>query len=237
MRRAGFTLIELTIALAIAAMAMAAAVVGAGAVTDADLRSAAVDLTGAVKLNYDRAVMLKRTQRLAMNLDQGLWWIDYTEDRYALSRERAEGEHGKSSDEVREELEEDSSFFDDDVDHEVKAAVEGGAAMRFSRDGELDAGKPRPLPKGICFSRAWTGHQEEPFSTGVAYVHFFPGGWTEPARIELVDVDCESKSEADKDSSYITLRVLPLTGRVRSYHRQMEEPEVDEDDGRDEGDL
>ena len=100
-----------------------------------------------------------------------------------------------------------------------------GKANHFIPDE--GAGQPKPLPGDIRFSKIWTGHQEEPFVEGVAYLHFFQSGWTEPAQIELTDGDEE----------YITLKVFPLTGRVRMYNKPLEKPEVEEDDGREEGDL
>jgi hypothetical protein len=70
-------------------------------------------------------------------------------------------------------------------------------------------------------------------------MHFFSGGWTEAVQIELVERDCDERvrPQDDRDTSYVTLRVLPLTGRVRTYHRQLERPDFDEVDGRLEGDL
>lgn len=218
MRRAGptsggFTLIELSIALAIAAMLMVTAVAGVNALTDANLRSASVEITGAIKYNYDRAIMEKRNQRLVFDIDQNLWWAEFSTDAYALDGELQE-EAPKSTDEddrKREaEADEDDPFFDSDEDPEVTRALEGGNAVRFQPD--TDQGPPRPLPSDIHFSRILTGHQAKAFTRGVAYLHFFRAGWTEPARIELTDGD-----------EYRTLVVMPLTGRTRSYAERFED--------------
>jgi general secretion pathway protein H len=231
--RAGFTLIELTIALAIAAMVTTVTMSGLNAMTGASLRSSAIELTGAIKMNYDRAVMLKRTQRLVMDLDQGLWWVEFNEDRFALTQARAEGKAGDSSekkDKKKSIFDDDSSsIFDDEVDQEVKKAMAGAAMANFSAD-DVSGGKRQALPSGTCFSRIWTEHQEEAFTEGVAYLHFFPGGWTEPARIELVDSDCKNKEDptTDQEGDYKTLKIFPLTGRVRSYNRKLELPDTRE---------
>ena len=103
----------------------------------------------------------------------------------------------------------------------VKAALEGGKAASFVPEGE-----PRPLPGDVRFSKVQTGHQEEPFIAGVAYLHFFRGGWSEPAQIELTDGD-----------EVISLKVFPLTGGVRTYHEPLKELELEDHDGREEGDL
>lgn len=215
-------------------MITAVIVSGFNAVTGANMRSASVELTGVMKSSYDRAVMLKRTQRLAMNLDSGVWWVDFTDDPFALAKDRIEGERGETEGEADED--EDDSPFDDDVDETVKNAMRGGAATRFGKDDAF-GGAPVRLPTGVCFSRVWSEHQEEPFTKGIAYLHFFPGGWSEAARIELVDTACDDKAkpENDNDNEYVTLRVLPLTGRVRMYERKMKTPQLSER-GRDDDD-
>lgn len=219
----GLTLIELTIALAVAAMVTAVGVISINALTHASLKSTAIELAGAIKYNYDRSIMEKRVQRIGMDLDQNVWWVEYTDDPYSLASERLRGTEGAKRDEEEEDDDDFDSFFGE-ADSEVKAALEGGRAASFVPDP--DSGEPRPLPGDVRFSRVHTGHQEEPFESGIAYLHFFRGGWTEPAQIEITDGE-----------DHITLKVAPLTGRVRTYHKQLEEMELNEWTGREEGDL
>lgn len=223
--RRGLTLIEVTIALAVAALATGVAVVGINAITDAHLKSTSLELGGAIKFNYDRSIMEKRTQRLAMDLDRNVYWVEYTEDAFAIAAERLRGPEGDKRDLEKKESAEDRarSFFNADPSDEVRAVMEGGKASQFRPDEAT--GEPRSLPGDVEFSKIWTGHQEESFTSGIAYLHFFRGGWTEPAQIELTDGD-----------DYITLKVFPLTGRVRTYQERLEDPEVEEYDGREEGD-
>jgi prepilin-type N-terminal cleavage/methylation domain-containing protein len=230
MRTRGFTLIELTIALAIAAMVVGLGLISLNALTHADLKSSAVELAGAIKFSYDRSIMEKRTQRIGFDIDKGLWWLDYTEDPYAFSAERARGNTGeqsplreKGSKDAVESIDDIFSRLGDEEDEEVKAAMAGSKAMAFVPD-EASV-EPRKLPGDIQFSKVWTGHQEESFTEGVAYLHFFESGWTEPAQIELTDGD-----------EVITLKVFPLTGRVRMVDEPLEDPKVNEPDGHDEGD-
>ncbi len=227
-RSRGFTLIELTIALAIAAMLVGVSMVSVQSLTGAELKSNAVKLAGGIKFSYDRAIMEKRIQRIGMDLDKNVWWIEYTEDPFKLAQQRMRGNEGRKrgdDGEFIEEDDDDSSFFDDgDMDSEVKLALEGGKGSRFVPDE--GAGKPIVLPSDVSFGKVHTGHQEEPFTSGIAYLHFFRGGFTEPAEIELTDGD-----------EVVTLKILPLTGRVRTYHRELKELELDEYDGESEGDL
>jgi general secretion pathway protein H len=223
----GLTLIELTIALALAALLVAVSVVSINALTDAHLRSSAIELAGAIKFNYDRSIMEKRTQRLGMDLDRHVWWVEFTDDPYAIARERLSGQEGDKRDLEGggdgEDASLDSFFSRNDGEAEIKQIMEGGKAAAFVPDEA--AGQPRPLPGNVTFSKIWTGHQEESFTSGIAYLHFFRGGWTEPAQIELFDGD-----------DYVTVKVFPLTGRVRTYQKQLDDPDVQDYDGRDEGD-
>ncbi|MBK8012368.1 MAG: hypothetical protein IPK13_13545 [Deltaproteobacteria bacterium] len=221
------TLIEITIAMAIAVMVTSVAIISTNALTHAALRSAATDLTGAIKFSYDRSIMEKRIQRLGMDLDKGLYWLDYTDDDYGIAATRDRGPVGERPEESAAAAKERSDALDSDLDTgkaEVKRAMESGLAVRFQPD--TDAGEPKPLPGGVTFSRVWTGHQEEAFGSGVAYLHFFRSGFTEPAQIELTD-----------GSEVITLKISPLTGRVRAYDKPLDDPDVEDPDGRDEGDL
>lgn len=229
----GFTLIELTIALGIVGLLAAASIMTVNSVTDANLRSTSVALSGAIKQSYDRAGMLQRSQRIVFDMDKAVWWVEFTESPFAVARERLRGEEGESSDELREKLQDQAaarsrlSAFDEDGKEEMRRRIEGGLSQFFVPDEELEAGKPQLLPGGVRFSRIWTGHQEKPFVAGMAHLHFFPQGWTEPALIEL----------EDEDGDVLSLEVQPLTGRVKVKDRRFEDPEVREDEGRAEGDL
>lgn len=215
MRRRGFTLIELTIALAIFAMVTATAVAGMNSLTHAHLRSTAVKIAGAVKMSYDRAVMERRTQRLVLDMDKNTVLLEFTESPFALARERAKGSKGVTPD--------DPASADASRDRSSKKKsdsplggfdLEAGEGAKFVPDDDSDLGRPFALPSGIRLTRVWTGSAEEAFTSGQAYLNFFSGGYTEPAIIEL----------SDENDEVVTLKVLPLTGRVRSYDKKLETP-------------
>jgi general secretion pathway protein H len=274
--RRGLTLVELTIALAVAALATAIAIGAVNSLTSASLHSTAVELTGAVKTCYDRAIMERRIERLSIDMEKNLWWIDYTEEQFSLAAERVkgrEGDHedsdeksggsgkkkkavvgnvdktkggaageiianiagkaeerlgksqkGKSKSDDSTDKQPKSIFDEGDKDaqkNEVKLAMEGGKAINFQLDAEVS--KPRPIPSNVKVTRVWAGHQEEAFTNGIARIHFFNIGFSEPAQIEMTD-----------GSDYVTIKVYPLTGRVRTYPRQIEVPKTDHDDAKEE---
>lgn len=221
-RQRGLTLIEVAIALAIMGLLAVLSVVSINAVTHSELRSTAIRLSGAIRHSYDLAIMRHRTQRIAIDLDKGVFWLDFTESPFHLGAERLEGESGGSADEGGAVKARDFDFSDED-DPEVKIALLAGAAAKFTKDETL--GDPVQLDGDLKFSRVWTGHQEEAFREGSAFLHFFPAGFTEPALIELTDGD-----------AFITLEVSPLTGKVRMHHEEMKVPDIQEDDRESSGD-
>lgn len=230
--RRGLTLIEVVIALTIAALLAGVSTVGISAITDAELKSTAVTLSGVMKQAYDRAIMQQRTQRLVIDLDKSLWWLEYSTSPFALSRERLTGEKGEASAADEDEDDDrrsgiDARFGSIDEKTEVEAMLEGGAAM-FAADTDVDAGKPSLIPGEIVVRKVWTSHQEEAFTSGTAYVHFFKSGQAEAALIEL----------GDEGEDVITLEVQPLTGRVKMHRRSMPVPELEDEEnlGRQEGD-
>jgi hypothetical protein len=99
-------------------------------------------------------------------------------------------------------------------------------AHAFAPDAEGEIGKPKKLPGEVHISRVWSGHQEEPFSSGIAYLHFFKSGSAEPALIEL----------EDDEGDTVTLELSPLTGRVETIQGRFETPDETHVDGEEEGD-
>jgi general secretion pathway protein H len=62
-----------------------------------------------------------------------------------------------------------------------------------------------------------TAHDDTPKTEGFAYLHFWPGGQTERATIQI-------KAEKGDDSSGLTLIVSPLTGKVSVSAGTVESP-------------
>ena len=71
---------------------------------------------------------------------------------------------------------------------------------------------PRELPAGVAVS-VWTRQQRDPVESGVAYLYFFPQGYTEKAMVFL----------RQGDNAW-TLDVSPLTGKVQVVAEALEVP-------------
>ena len=84
------------------------------------------------------------------------------------------------------------------------------------------------MQRGIGIDGVLTSGQVDVFESGVAYIHFFPNGFVEPALIYTTDGDGE----------YYTLIINPLTGKVGRQAGKMDpdatfgEPDRVEEEGR-----
>jgi general secretion pathway protein H len=238
----GFTLIELMVALAIAAALFSALILGLGALTGARARKAMGELGGAARSLYDTAALTGNTCRLvlllprddsaefsyraecakgpvtsAMDRDQEI--RDATKaavEAYRKnsrggaratepppdSRSGSDGRYGAYGSSGTS-----SSSLLDVLDAE-KARVEKAAAFSAFTTAEI---QPRKL-SGVRVS-VWTSHQRAKIDTGLAYLYFFPQGYTERAQVTV-----------RQGRNVWTLLVSPFTGRTSIVDGEPEIP-------------
>lgn len=200
---------EIMVAIGIMALVAGGAMMSMRALGGNRLRSASFSIAGAIKESYDRAIMEKRIQRLTFDLDNHIWWAEFTDDRYTLNPED-DTDHLFDIDDL-----------DEDTPAEVRAALAGEKAAKFNPDPYM--GKKVKLPADVHFARAWTAMSEDPFQKGLVHIHFFRGGFTEPLQLELYDGPRDGR---ETDREYMTVKVRPLTGRVKIYNRRLDKPEI-----------
>jgi general secretion pathway protein H len=238
----GFTLIELMVALAIAAALFSALILGLGALTGARARKAMGELGGAARSLYDTAALTGNTCRLvlllprddsaefsyraecakgpvtsAMDRDQEI--RDATKaavEAYRKnsrggaratepppdSRSGSDGRYGAYGSSGTS-----SSSLLDVLDAE-KARVEKAAAFSAFTTAEI---QPRKL-SGVRVS-VWTSHQRAKIDAGLAYLYFFPQGYTERAQVTV-----------RQGRNVWTLLVSPFTGRTSIVDGEPEIP-------------
>lgn len=225
MRARGLTLIEVTIAIAIAAVLFAAVAVSVGAVTGSRARASAGELAAVIRALYDTASLSGKTCRLAFELP------DYRKDEEGVVRYRAEcAESGVTTSRDREaQLREDSEAAKEEQERRERSGGRSGEeppslddllsqeqdrverAARFSQYTAEEL-RPRELPSGVSLA-VWTRHQRERTEQGLAYLYFFPQGYTERALLWVRQGD-----------NVWTLSISPLTGKVTVVSEELEVP-------------
>lgn len=225
-RRAGFTLIELMVAIVLLAGVVGMAVPYVNSMFGVTVRESSRKLSGTLRYFFDRAAITGKTYRVAINLDRHAWWVEVNDSEkealvYRDEREREDGE--KRQADLLEEM-----------DRQRKLAIGAASTLTvpladqvlatFSRVDDAEA-KPVILPDSVAVLGVWTPQYsevqrpaEEPpkdeAKDQVVYVHLFPGGYAERAFIYI----------GDGDEDVYTLEMEPLTGRVLIHNEEIEVP-------------
>jgi len=231
----GFTLIELTVAIGVAAALFSALVLGLGALTGARARQAMGELGGAARSLYDTAALTGHTCRLVLLLPRD----DSAEFMYraecasgpvtsAMDRDQEIRDATKAAVEAYRRSNRGSTRAADpsadpraaaagsrpsgstllDVLDSERARVEKAAAFSSFTTPEI---QPRKM-SGVRVS-VWTSHQRAKIDSGLAYLYFFPQGYTERAQVTV-----------RQGKNVWTLLVSPITGRTTIVDGEPEIP-------------
>ncbi len=209
------TLIEIIIVMALMGLLMGTLVLGSGALIGANRRAAATLIVSAVRKGLAHANTTGKPVRLRMDLDAERLVLEESASRMVL----------RKTDEQEEEEAEKQQDAGEQLLSEVEAMAEamlsgnslGGPSFSpieaLGQDGE----KPgRELGSNVRFVRVQTEHDEEPIDDGTAYLHFWPGGQTERAVIQI--------ARTGEDEG-LTIVVSPLTGRAEIQRGLVDLPE------------
>ncbi len=243
-RQEGMTLLEIVIVTAILALAASGLTFSLGALSRTQLKSSAGKLVAAARFAYSRAVVRGTTVRIKFEIPGGTFSIEEAKSGVTLARlserERV-GERGEDG-QVQSAVDPwaaaaarvntpdkptlgSSPFMP--LSSGPRAAAEG--AVEASSEGSGTPSKSRytnvPLGRGVQFVRLTVPHEPEPVVSGEGSIHFFPGGRTEHAVVQLGD---------GREGVY-SIEILPLTGRARIYSEAYEPREL-HDDPENEGD-
>jgi Tfp pilus assembly protein FimT len=204
------TLIEIIIVVVIMALASAGMSLSLGALSRANLRSGAGKLGGAMRYAYNRAVSRGMTVRVVFRLPGNTFSIEEAHGGVLLSTRRDKEEkrtldaRGKIVDAVDPWAAAESRIKTPDkptVGASPFSALTNADGDTIKRYSNVSLGK------GVEFKRLIVQHEPEPKTGGEGAVHFFPGGRSEHAYIELSD---------GRDGIY-TVEVNALTGRIKVY--------------------
>jgi general secretion pathway protein H len=199
------TLIEIMIVMILMTLVLGGVVLGSGQLAGSRLKHASTTITGAVRVAYTRANATSRPVRLAFDLEQHTITVEESDAVMLVqSRDRT----GTGGAEAMTQAERDAVAEGEKIVKGLQAPrarfrpISGGVA------GTDVASGARPIERGIKFREVQTGHDEEPRTSGRAYLYFWPGGLTERASIQL------RIGDSTDDGDTMTLLVSPLTGKV-----------------------
>jgi general secretion pathway protein H len=181
----GFTLIELMIVMSVIALLAAAAAPALGALTGADARKGAGELAAAMRWLFDSAAVRHSTCRLVLAPASRSYWAECAPGRATI-----DGDPEKAREQERR--------------REEDAAGEPGAkAPGFAKFADPIV-KERELPGNAVFRTVRIDGRDALSGDANAYVHFFPGGRAQSARVTIADGD-----------HVFSIRLEPFTGRAR----------------------
>ncbi len=224
------TLIEMVVALGIAVVLFAAVVVSVRAVTGAKAKESATELVGVLRSLYDSANLRGVTCRLVFELPEGKdnedkpvkyhaecakGAITAAEDRTQELKDANEERRKKAKDKLSADdgrfkrLDRDDAPTVQELQEREKNRV--AEATKFSEFTSEEISE-KELPSGVKVS-VWTQKLREPAKVGVAYLYFFPQGFTERAQIVV-----------KQGGNAWTVKVSPLTGKCAVVSEELEAP-------------
>ncbi len=225
--RRGFSLIELTVAMAVIAVMFAMVVYSLGSLTGAKAKESSTQLAGVIRNLYDTAALTGKTCRLVFQMPE-------ERDEAGRTRYRAEcaksgvTASGKREDELAKDnvkqreksketeaqkrfrrLDDESASTNENLAAQEKKRVEDAAKFDTFASDEV---KEVVLPSNVSLE-VWTQKQRTTVKHGLAYLYFFPQGFTEKSQIAL-----------RQGSNVWTLTVASLTGKTVIHTGELELP-------------
>jgi general secretion pathway protein H len=193
-----FTLIELMIVIAVIALLAAAAGPALGGITGADARKAAGEVAGTMRWLFDSASVRHATCRLAIDPAERTFWAECAPGRTTIERDP-------------EKAAERAAERRAHADEGRAAALSEPAGFAAFEDPIV---RKRELPGNAKFEAVRVDGRDAVVEGRIAYVHFFPGGRAQAARVTIAD-----------GGHVYSIRLEPFTGRARVFAGVPEERE------------
>ena len=218
--------------LVIVALITGGAVRGFRSLAKSDLRAGTAHLSGAIRYLFDRASTTGKYHRLVIDLNEGRYWAEVSDDKFyvpreaesAVDRRRREEEEAKQDEddkrkaEKREEIAERRQLrvhAAASTRRRSRSATSGPSARASARSRRPRSSRCTLKKSSIKVSGVYTPRQTDEVVAGRAYIYFFPMGQTEPAIVHLTDPDGETT---------YSIVVHPLTGRTKIYNEYIKPP-------------
>jgi len=208
----GLTLVELLIVIALIAVLGGTVLMGPGMLEGSRLKSAATLIVSGVRLGLARASTTGRPTRLTFDLDNGKLTLEEADSSVLLREHTKDSSSGSAA---ASELEKKAQAESERIlqgPRSPRARFKPIAGFNSSPD---ESGPGRSLGGGVQFISVQTEHDDEPRSSGRAYLYFFPGGTTERASVQL---------KRRGDDSGLTVSISGLTGRAKIERGRVDLP-------------
>jgi general secretion pathway protein H len=214
----GVTLVEVLIVVVLIALLAGGVLFGSGMLGSSKLRSAATLIATAVRAGIARANSTGRPTRLALDLEGERVTLEEATSTRML-REKSKPAGGAQ---VATEAEQAAKAESERILDGPKAPRTGFVPV----PAFADTATGRELGSGIDLVQVETEHDEEPVTSGRAYVYFWPGGIAERAHVQL---------RRAGDPEGLTVIVSALTGRTRVERGRLDLPKARSDKEEDQG--
>ena len=208
----GLTLVELLIVVALIAVLGGTVLMGPGMLEGSRLKSAATLIVSGVRLGLARASTTGRPTRLAFDLDSGKLTLEEANTSVLLREHTKDASSGAAP----------ASDLEKSANAESERILQGPRAPRATfkavpgfNSSPDQSGPARSLGNGVQFISVQTEHDDDPRTSGRAYLYFFPGGTTERASVQL---------KRRGDDSGLTVTISGLTGRAKVERGRVELP-------------
>jgi len=208
----GLTLVELLIVIALIAVLTGTVMMGPGMLEGSRLKSAATLIVSGVRLGITRASTTGKPTRLSFDLDNGKITLEEASSSVVLREHTKDASSGA---EPATELEKKAHAESDRILDGLHTARPSFRAVPGFVANAGDSGPARSLGNGVEFVSVQTDHDDEPRTSGHAYLYFFPGGTTERASVQL---------KRRGDDTGLTVTVSGLTGRAKVERGRVELP-------------
>ena len=220
---AGFTLVEMLVVLLIIGLIAGMSIRGLRSLAKSDLRANTSHLSGAVRYLFDRASTTGKYHRLVIDVDQGRYWAEVSDDVFYMPRDPETETSAKKLEELEAKLDEkerhQKEMAEAAGDVDLSKVVPLDFRPKRARFGAFKETTLRPVTmKNTKVMDVFSPRVADLVTHGRAYIYFFPLGQVEPAIVHL--------SDPNEDSIY-SLVIHPITGRVRVYNEYVKPPPDD----------
>lgn len=216
------TLIEVIVVVVIIALSASGLSFSFGALTKTNLKGGAGKLAAAIRYSYNRSIIQGKTIRIVFELPGTSFSIEEAHGGVALARADDERRSGALDEGGEDIVAADPwaaarSRIDQALKPNLGASPFGPIA---TSDGKvLERYQNVSLGRRVQLVKLIVPHEPAPLEQGKGAVHFFPGGMTEHAVLQL----------SDGGTTIYSVEVHPLTGRCKIYPKAYE-PEALLDD-------